>query len=303
MNQRIAQLALITVALGLTLVGGCPPETTVPDTTITLQSGGSGTAGSTVSLTARVTGEYNATQYTYSWYQTYGRRVTLTNSSSATPTFVAPDVSENTTLIFRVDLIDPAGQLYSSEEITVSIAGNGQAGGNSNGNDNSDTGGKVRVRMVTSKGDIVIDLDRANAPISVDNFLQYADDGFYENTIFHRVIPNFVVQGGGFTADLEQKPTRPTIVNEASNGLKNLRGTISMARQDPPDSATSQFFLNLKDNSSLDKTATFPGYAVFGAIVEGLSVIDDIADDETGSENGLSDVPVTDVFILSVRRE
>ncbi|MFN0134898.1 MAG: peptidylprolyl isomerase [Phycisphaerae bacterium] len=305
----VAAATLVAVAL----IGGCPLDSIITPqgnasntnssgTTISVETTGIVDPGDTVSLTARVTGEYSPTQYTYRWYQTYGRRIELSSVTAAAPTFVAPEVAEDTSVIFRVDILDPSGKLYRSEEITIQIEGTG-ATGNSNSNSGTDTGGKVRVRMVTSLGDIVVDLDRQNAPISVDNFLQYADDGYYENTIFHRVIPGFVVQGGGFTADLTQKPTRAAIVNESTNGLKNLRGTIAMARTNEPNSATSQVYFNLKDNSSLDRTGSNPGYAVFGAIVEGLSVIDAIAAVETGTENGQSDVPVNDVFILRVDRE
>lgn len=301
MNRQSLRQVLISLIATVALLGGCPNNTTVPDTVITLQSSGTSSAGQTVSLSARVTGEYNPTQYTYAWYQTYGRRVTLSDASSATPTFIAPTVAEDVTIIFRADLIDPAGKLFSSEEITVTIAGTGDTG-SGNSNTNSSTTGKIRVRVATSKGDILVDLDRDKAPISVDNFLQYVDDGFYTDTIFHRVIPNFVVQGGGFTSDLTQKPTRAAIVNESTNGLKNVRGSIAMARTNEPDSATSQFYFNLKDNTDLDRTTSNPGYAVFGAIVEGLTVIDDIADDETGTENGQQNVPVNDIFILRVER-
>lgn len=133
--------------------------------------------------------------------------------------------------------------------------------------------GAVYVLIETSKGNIVLQLDPVKAPISVANFMQYVKSGFYDNTTFHRIVPNFVVQGGGFDDKYVQKKTQAPIKNECMNGLKNGRGTISMARTPSPDSATSQFFLNLKDNPALDPTSR-PGYAVFGKIVVGMNVLD-----------------------------
>jgi cyclophilin family peptidyl-prolyl cis-trans isomerase len=133
------------------------------------------------------------------------------------------------------------------------------------------------VEMKTSQGTIVIELYPDKAPVSADNFLKYVKDGFYNGTIFHRVVPGFVVQGGGFDANGQQKPTRAPIKNEAANGLKNLRGTLSMARTMVPDSATSQFFINLRDNAALDFRDPSPGgigYAVFGKVIKGMEVVD-----------------------------
>jgi len=162
------------------------------------------------------------------------------------------------------------------------------------------------VVMETSLGSITLELDNAKAPASVANFLAYADAGFYDGTIFHRVIPNFMIQGGGYTADLKQKPTQPPVKNEAANGLKNLRGTIAMARTRVVDSATSQFFINHKDNPALDHRATTPdafGYAVFGKVVKGLEVVDRIAAVQTRAVNQLfQDMPVETVLIKSIRR-
>ena len=157
------------------------------------------------------------------------------------------------------------------------------------------------VVFKTSLGDIEIQLDPKNAPVSTANFLAYVDKKFYDGTIFHRVIPGFVDQGGGFTTDMQEKPTNPPIKNEAANGLHNLRGTISMARTNDPDSATSQFFLNLVDNSGkLDPGGVSPdGYAVFGKIIKGLAVMDKIAAIPTGD----GDVPTTPVVILTARRK
>ena len=156
-----------------------------------------------------------------------------------------------------------------------------------------------QVQLSTSQGNIVLELDPAKAPISVDNFLAYVKSGFYSNTIFHRVIPGFVVQGGGFTSGLvPPSGLKSPIALESNNGLKNLRGTLAMARTSDPASATSQFFVNLVDNAFLDyKDASNPGYAVFGKVVQGLDVVDSIAQVSTGTVNGYQDVPLTDVTV------
>ncbi len=162
-----------------------------------------------------------------------------------------------------------------------------------------------QVVIETSYGNIVVELDSGKAPATVANFLAYVDAGFYENTIFHRVIKDFMIQGGGFTADLVQKPTRPPVKNEAANGLKNLRGTLAMARTGVVNSATSQFFINLKDNPFLDHRSPSPrefGYAVFGKVTEGLDVVDKIGTAPTGVRNQFSDVPVETVTIKGIRR-
>jgi cyclophilin family peptidyl-prolyl cis-trans isomerase len=140
------------------------------------------------------------------------------------------------------------------------------------------------------------------APGTIDNFLKYVDDGFFDGTIFHRVVPGFVIQGGGFTEDMSQKKTQPPIKNEADNGLKNERGTLSMARTSDVNSATSQFFVNLKDNAFLDHQRGNFGYAVFARVTEGMDVIDKIAAVETGRRRGFDDVPVEPVIMTSVRR-
>jgi len=162
---------------------------------------------------------------------------------------------------------------------------------------------KPMVKMSTSIGDMTIELYAEQAPETVDNFLQYAADGFYRGTIFHRVIPGFVLQGGGLTPDMERKPTREPIANESDNGLRNLRGTLSMARLPDPHSATSQFFINLADNAHLDHGGGGEwGYAVFGKVVEGMDVVDEIASVETTTRNGMRDVPVDPVVIQEVER-
>ncbi|MBN2232858.1 MAG: peptidyl-prolyl cis-trans isomerase [Deltaproteobacteria bacterium] len=162
--------------------------------------------------------------------------------------------------------------------------------------------GNPKVTMETSKGAMVIELYPKEAPKTVENFLAYIDAGFFDGTIFHRVIPGFVIQGGGFTADMERKDTRKPIVNEADNGLKNLRGTLSMARTSDPDSATSQFFINLQDNASLDHNARSAGYAVFGKVIEGLDVIDAIAAVPTTTHGPYRDVPREPVAITGAKR-
>jgi cyclophilin family peptidyl-prolyl cis-trans isomerase len=156
------------------------------------------------------------------------------------------------------------------------------------------------ITIKTSEGDIVVELLEETAPVSCENFRQYAADGFFDETIFHRVIPNFMIQGGGMTADMQQKPTRDPIKNEAANGERNLRGTLAMARTSVVDSATSQFFINLRDNAFLDHGGRDYGYAVFGRISEGMEVVDAIAALPTTSKNGHQDVPVDPVLIHSV---
>ena len=161
------------------------------------------------------------------------------------------------------------------------------------------------VIFKTSKGDITVELQADKAPITVKNFLQYVDEGFYNHTIFHRVIDGFMVQGGGFTKDFAQKPTHEPIKNEADNGLKNFKYTLAMARTGVVDSATAQFFINVKDNSFLDFTSKSPsgyGYAVFGKVTNGTDVVDAIKKVKTGSKNGHQDVPVETVEIISVTR-
>jgi peptidyl-prolyl cis-trans isomerase A (cyclophilin A) len=158
------------------------------------------------------------------------------------------------------------------------------------------------IRFETSLGDFTIELFEKDAPLSAANFLKYIEDEFFDGTIFHRIVPGFVIQGGGFTEDMEQKKTHPPVKNEADNGRKNARGTLSMARTNDINSATSQFFVNLKDNDFLDHSRGNFGYAVFGRVTEGMDVIDKIAAVETGRRRGFDDVPVEAVIMKSVRR-
>lgn len=162
---------------------------------------------------------------------------------------------------------------------------------------------RPRVTIKTSMGDIVLELDRKRAPVTVENFLRYANEGFYNGTLFHRVIPGFMIQGGGMEPGMKQKPTRSPIRNEAANGLKNKTGTIAMARTPAVDSATSQFFINCKDNAFLDHQNTSPqgyGYAVFGQVVEGMDVVRKIEKAPTGTKGPHRDVPAEDILIRSV---
>lgn len=161
----------------------------------------------------------------------------------------------------------------------------------------------ANILMTTTVGPMTLELDADNAPKTVENFLSYVSSGFYDGTIFHRVINNFMVQGGGFTADMEQKETQAPIENEANNGLKNAQGTIAMARTQDPHSATAQFFINVQDNDFLNHTGENMqgwGYAVFGKVTEGEGVLDKIRCVQTGSQAGHQDVPVEPIIIESV---
>jgi peptidyl-prolyl cis-trans isomerase A (cyclophilin A) len=156
----------------------------------------------------------------------------------------------------------------------------------------------------TSLGNVTVELFQKEAPISTQNFLDYAKSGFYNGTVFHRVIPGFMIQGGGFTADLSLKPTKAPIKNEAANGLKNQRGTLAMARTNIVDSASSQFFINVANNEFLNHREGGPaayGYAVFGKVTSGMEVVDKIAATPTGMKHGMGDVPLTPIVIKSVK--
>ena len=159
------------------------------------------------------------------------------------------------------------------------------------------------ITIKTNHGDISVELMEEKAPISCENFRQYVTDGHFSETIFHRVIPNFMIQGGGMAADMNRKETRTPIKNEAANGEKNLRGTLAMARTGEVDSATSQFFINLRDNTSLDHCDDNYGYAVFGRVTEGMNIVDMIAGCDTGNVAGHQDVPMEPVTIVEVRQD
>ncbi len=158
------------------------------------------------------------------------------------------------------------------------------------------------VILSTTLGDITIELFARKAPATVENFLQYVDDGFYDGLIFHRVIPGFMIQGGGMDTHMGEQKTRAPIKNEADNGLSNRRGTLAMARTQVVDSATAQFFINLSDNTFLDHGTRDFGYAVFGRVTDGMDVVDQIAAVKTGAKGMHQDVPVEPVFITSARR-
>ncbi len=162
-------------------------------------------------------------------------------------------------------------------------------------------GGELtQVKVETSAGDFIVQLDADRAPLSVANFLQYVRTGFYDGTIFHRVVNGFVIQGGGYTANMKPKPPLPAIPNEAGNGLTNRRGSVAMARTGDPHSADAQFYVNLADNLALDPKPTRWGYAVFGEVIEGLEIVDKIGHQVTGIKDGMQDVPVENVVIRKV---
>lgn len=158
----------------------------------------------------------------------------------------------------------------------------------------------TQVKVETSAGDFVIQLDEPRSPLTVANFLAYVNAGFYDGTIFHRVVSGFVIQGGGYTPDMVAKPPRQPVVNEAGNGLTNRRGSVAMARTAEPHSADAQFYVNLADNLALDPKPTRWGYAVFGEVIQGLEVIDEIGHRVTGNKAGMQDVPLEPVIIRKV---
>jgi cyclophilin family peptidyl-prolyl cis-trans isomerase len=247
-------------------------QTTLPDETVTLD--GTSSSGDTL---------------TYRWEQVSGPTVTLTDGSTAIATFIAPQYTDggDNELVFELAVTDADGRTVTDRM-------------------------KVRVRnptppqveIVTSLGSFTIELDEEAAPNHVANFLQYVDEGFYDNTIFHRVIPGFVVQGGGFEPGLTQKDTNDPVDIESDNGLTNDRGTVAAARTNDPNSATSQWYVNLVDNDSLnyDEDAGRDGYTVFGRVVSGLSTVDQIAAVPTETREGFQDVPVDDVLLISATR-
>jgi len=158
-----------------------------------------------------------------------------------------------------------------------------------------------QVEMVTSSGTFVLELDRNRAPVTVENFLNYVNEGFYKDTIFHRVIGGFVIQAGGYTKDFEEKETKPEIINESGNGLTNQRMSIGMARNNLPHTGSSQFYINLMNNNRLDPMPTRWGYAVFGDVINGMDVVDAIGHSATESKQGFQNVPVAPIIILEAR--
>ena len=159
-----------------------------------------------------------------------------------------------------------------------------------------------QVEIITTSGSFILELDRNRAPLSVENFLSYVEEGFYSNTVFHRVIQGFVIQAGGYTDEFQTMSTKPEIINESGNGLSNRRMTLGMARSNEPHTANSQFYINLADNSSLDPLPTRWGYAVFGEVINGFEVVDAIAQSATQTFQGLQDVPVAPIIILQANK-
>lgn len=195
----------------------------------------------------------------------------------------------------------PGGRPGAAQGGTV--AGRGQAPAPAAAEPPAPARGNPVAVISTTLGAITVELFKDKAPVSVENFLRYAKDGFYSGTIFHRVVPGYVIQGGGFTATMEEKPTRPPILNEATNGLSNTRGTLAMARTRALRSATSQFFINLADNRKLDHRSYSPdefGYAVFGRVLSGIDVVDRIGSLPTESVGAFDDVPAAPVVIQAV---
>lgn len=222
------------------------------------------------------------------YLDTKGLSANIPNCTAQTPAFASPVHQVLTCTVsavgdLNVQILDGAGKVLSSKAFTVPAP---------------------RVILVTSLGNVVVDLNPNEAPLTVNNFLKYVQAGYYTNTIFHRVIAGFVVQGGAFTSGLTLKSGAFAPISlETNNGLSNLRGTMAMARTADPNSATSQFYFNLIDNVALDyKSASNPGYAVFGKIVQGLDVVDAIGAVSTGVLSGVSDVPLADVVLRSALR-
>lgn len=165
------------------------------------------------------------------------------------------------------------------------------------------TEGDPRVRISTTQGEFLIELHEQQAPLTVENFRQYVEDGFYDGVIFHRVVPDFVAQTGGYLPGLVEKTARDPVINESDNGLVNARSMVAMARTTDPDSATSQFYVNVVDNPALDANTWEPGYTVFGRVIEGMDIVDQIAAAATEAVDGFTDVPVEDIIILSATLE
>lgn len=226
----------------------------------------------------------------YRWRQVSGAGVTLTDTAPGKVEFVAPAYQPDgdNDLVFELTVTDSQSRSVNDRtRVTVRDP------------NVSDT----EVKVSTTMGDFVIELYPEDAPLTVENFLQYVDDGFYDGTLFHRVIPGFVIQGGGYTSGLNVKDTRDPVAIESDNGLENDRTAVAMARMTDPNSATSQFYVNLVDNDFLNYTSPEdPGYTVFGHVTEGMDIVDLIATVQTESRAGFNDVPVTDVIINSITR-
>ncbi len=267
-------------------------RTVTPDSLVTLD--GSASTGSGLS---------------FSWSQVFGDpKVSLSGADTSRPSFTAPSSNAGLANELRFELtVRDDRDRSSRDSVTVSIRVSGTSTGGSFGDGGIEFSTKTRVRFVTTMGEFVVELDPGLAPKTVANFLQYVRDDFYVGLIFHRVIADFVVQGGGFTPMMELVDTGDPIPLESDNGLKNVRGAVAMARLTDADSATSQFYVNLTDNPDLDHTETNDGFAVFGRVVEGMDVIDAIGGVRTSNRgfppNLIADVPVVDIIIEDVRIE
>lgn len=308
--MRWYALCLVVPAVWLA-IGGCPPEAppdwSVPDDLeAEVEAPVLAVKGESVVLTARLNHQVDALAVLYRWFQTYGRAVQILGVDSAEASFLAPSLPTDQVLRFRLDVQLPDGTIRSAVVAVLVAADPDYELGETveeNGDGTTDQDPYPQVRLTTGKGDITIELDRIKAPLTVNNFLRYVDDGFYDGTIFHRVIPDFIIQGGGYEPGLEKKEPRSPITSEAASGLKNERGTIAMARRSDPDSATSQFYINLVDNPSLDyEPGGSAGYAAFGRVVQGMAAVDLIANVATESRDGMDDVPVIDVLLVRVER-
>lgn len=304
----ISALFLITV-----LPAGCPmdgPDGGKPPDTLTLRTTAPLEAlkGDTVTLKVSWPDDVDPANVIIHWFQTFGRKVSILNADTAEASFTAPSLDKDQMLTFRVDVETAGGQVFSQTASVKIKADPNYVSPGSGGSDTEKDPYPV-VKISTTKGSITIKLNRVKAPLTVNNFLRYVDDGFYDGTLFHRVIADFVIQGGGYDEDLQLKATRPPILNESDNGLSNVRGTISMAHAASPDSGTSQFFINVVDNLNLNydnpntpALADGNKHAVFGEVTEGMAVVDAIAAVETESRDGMSNVPKENVVIRSIRR-
>lgn len=316
--------AVIPISVLLLITGGCPPADDMGGSgdgdpgvlTVPVSAPEQAISGQLVQLSAAV--DEGATNLTYRWYQTYGRAVELIDADQPMASFAAPSLPKESRLVFRVDVRDARGRISSATvEITIAAdpnyldtgfnaapPGDGDTSTDPNNGTGADRNLLPRVKIVTSKGTIVVELNRERAPITVRNFLKYVDAKFYNELIVHRVIKNFMIQAGGYDADLKLKEEGllPPIRLEANNGLKHERGTIAMARTGDADSATSQFFINLKENKHLNASLGFEGYTVFGKVIEGMDVVDAIAQVETESRGAFADVPKEPIKILSTER-
>jgi cyclophilin family peptidyl-prolyl cis-trans isomerase len=295
------------------------PETADPNaTTPSVHAMGSPNAGQEVSLAARLPDEIDATSVTYRWFQTYGGPVELQEDNTADASFEAPSLPAEQILRFRVDVEVPDGTIEDAEaavaQVAVVVAADPNFGVATGIEEEEEGEGWTdedypQVRLKTNRWTIVLELNRQKAPRTVDNFLQYVEDRFYDGTIIHRVEPNFVIQGGGYEPGLIKKETREPIRNESDNGLKNERGTVAMALV-PGDlnSATSQFFINLKDNHALDASDGANGYTVFGRVADdSWSAVEQMAEVETESQTSpegdrYNYVPVEDIVIMHATR-